>query len=237
MISEKCTKNEQHDEKECSCHIKQLEERVATLEQLCESMESKLSTAFLMLKDNTDSFFSENHCTRAEDGSYGNCKPFDNFESNTKSKTGAVSNAKYFYPSSSYSGKYALFHIEGLPRTRISNLKKFLTEITNVEREHIANIGYVSAEIVEAVVDRQSINKFIHSFKKHSEFTILPGTAIVTADKAGVLKRLKRVLSEKVKNANLKEFYTYLESMLDEGHCCTEAEIFDVTADAFLKTV
>ncbi|OQS53585.1 hypothetical protein EHP00_1371 [Ecytonucleospora hepatopenaei] len=228
--------------------VERLEEQIDKFGKILKDNERKSNDSFLFFTKRTDSLFEEVHSIKGNgvNEELNEMKPFDNQQHSNQSVScnwqEQSNENKIMYSSATLletcskgcKTKHVVVHVEGLPRTRISQLKKFLTEITSVERDQIANIGYVSSEIVEAVIEREAIAKFILSFKKHKEFRILQGTPIIFADKAGILRRLKRVLSEKVKNEDLKEFYKYLEYLLTMTNY-TEQEVREVTADAFLK--
>ncbi|ORD94126.1 hypothetical protein ECANGB1_1105 [Enterospora canceri] len=110
--------------------------------------------------------------------------------------------------------RYKLAHVEGLPRMRINQLKVFIADICNIEREAVANIGYINDEAVEIVIAVSAIPAFTAGIRKRSEFIFLDSAHIIMADREGVLKRLKRVESDKVKNSDLKKMFKNLQEVL-----------------------
>ncbi|KAL6121312.1 hypothetical protein NUSPORA_01799 [Nucleospora cyclopteri] len=113
--------------------------------------------------------------------------------------------------------KYKLAYVNGLPRMKITSVKTYIANLCKVDRELIANIGYLDENMVEIVLSSQAISPFISNISKQQGIALLRGFPIILGDKQGVLRRLKRVDSEMVKNSELKMFYKELQQCVESN--------------------
>lgn len=131
--------------------------------------------------------------------------------------------------------KYRLVYLEGMPKQRITWAKSYISEVCGVRREHIGNIEYVNEEIIEIVLFSDAFEKFMENVLKQSKLQILQAQQIISADKEGVMRRLRRIESEKVRNSDLKHFFQDVCAVLQDPKCSPQS-IKDLTFDEIFET-
>lgn len=114
----------------------------------------------------------------------------------------------------SYDYKYRVAHITGFQAMQITALKKNISEECQFDKELIANVGFTNDETLEIVLATSCINTFIETFTGRANFSIVNSTNLILADRNGIIERLKRVESDKVRNKDLKNLYRHIKEVL-----------------------